>query len=1050
MPESDEQHPRLVVGIGASAGGLAAFKSFLANTPADIGMAFVLVQHLAPAHKSILVELLGAQSRLPVVAATGGLSVQENCVYVIPPDATLTIQDGVLHLVSPAPVREHRRPIDSFFVSLAEDCGERAVGIVLAGVGSDGTAGIRSIKEHGGLTLAQAEFDATALQGMPSSAVATGLVDHVIPVEGMPDKLIVYLKHMTEVANSKDRDGNRRDLREHLGSITSILHARSTHDFKGYKEPTLMRRIQRRMQVLHIETATDYIERLRTDATEITALFQELLIGVTQFFRDPDAFEALKATALVPILSTKSEDDTVRVWVAGCSTGEEVYSMAILIRETLQDRRLREIKIFGTDIDPNAVALARSGRYLTGALRLSPERLKRWFVKEGVNYSPVPEIRDMCVFSTHSLVKDPPFSKLDLISCRNVLIYLGEDLQDRIMRTFHYALRTGGYLFLGTSESVTRSSRLFTPLDKKYRVLQRRDKEPRLPAVQSSLKVASEPVPSPLTRRPLAEDRTDKAVERLMKHYTPAYFVIDRNHEITRFSGAETGNYIEPTQGTASLNLFSILHKTLRPTVRAAVNEALESGKRIINENLTIRINGEVRALALIVEPIGGDNISKAGAACVVAFRDSSPLNVPDATEVVATSDANTQELERELLGTKTQLQAASDELETRIEDMKSTTEEFQAVNEELQSSNEELETAKEEMQSVNEELQTINAELNNKNDLLIRLNSDMQNLLESTQIATVFLDDQLRIKHFTPALMQLFPVRDSDQGRSITDIVSLLDYNLLQSDVEKVRTSGTVLERDVALKDGGRSFSMRIRPYRTVGKYIEGVVVTFVDITARKSAEARQAFLSRELEHRTQNLLAVISSIAKRSLANGRSLDEAREVFTGRLETLSHANEMLTETSWQGTALRDLAQRGLAAFSGRYSIKGEAFVLNPDATQGFALIIHELCTNASKYGAFSVPSGQVTISWSINAAKGNPRFVFRWQEHGGPPVSKPTRTSFGSRLLQESIKGLDHPAEIDYAADGLIYSLDAPLAVVAADEHASPTSGGEATVLPA
>ena len=493
MPVSDEQHPRLVVGIGASAGGLAAFRSFLANTPADIGMAFVLVQQLAPAHKSLLVELLSAHSPLPVVSACDGVTVKENCVYVIPPDATLTIHEGVLQLVSPAPAREHRRPIDTFFTSLAEDCGERAVGIVLAGVGSDGTDGVRSIKECGGLTLAQAEFDATALQGMPSSAVSTGLVDLVLPVEAMPDKLITYHKHMVEVANSKDGDGNREDLREHLDSITAILHARSTHDFKGYKEPTLIRRVQRRMQVLHLETATDYIKRLQTDATEFTALFHELLIGVTQFFRDPEAFEALKTTALIPMLSAKVDDDSIRVWVAGCSTGEEVYSLAILIRETLQDRRLREIKIFGTDIDPSAVAVARSGRYRNGVMGLSPERLNRWFVKEGASYSPIPEIRAMCVFSTHSLVKDPPFSKLDLISCRNVLIYLGEDLQDRLMRTFHYALRTGGYLFLGTSESVTRSSRLFTPLDKRYRVLQRRDRGPGLPAVQPSFKATSEP-----------------------------------------------------------------------------------------------------------------------------------------------------------------------------------------------------------------------------------------------------------------------------------------------------------------------------------------------------------------------------------------------------------------------------------------------------------------------------------------------------------------------------------------------------------------------------
>ena len=805
MTASDKQSPNLVVGIGASAGGLAAFKSFLAHTPADTGMAFVLVQHLAPDYKSLLVELLGAESPIPVVAARDGLAVKENCVFVIPQDATLTIKDEVLHLATPAPARELRRPIDTFFTSLAADCGERAVGIVLAGVGSDGTIGIKSIKEHGGLTLAQADFDATALQGMPSSAVATGLVDHVLPVDAMAARLIDYHQHLIEVAKKKDGDGNRGDLQEHLAKITSILHARSAHDFSGYKQATLIRRLQRRMQVLHMDNAVDYLERLRTDRGEIEALFQDLLIGVTQFFRDPEAFDALTAMAIMPCLNAKGEDEPVRVWVPGCSTGEEVYSIAILLREAMQaSSRIPDVKIFGTDIDAKAVAIARAGRYRKGVPGLSPERVEQWFTTVGGNYVPVPEIRDMCVFSTHSLVKDPPFSKLDLISCRNVMIYLDEELQGRLMRAFHYALLPGGYLFLGTAESVTRNSRLFTALDKKHRILQRRDAGATLPAFQPKGMPALEPTPSLPVRRHSADDRIDKAVARVMQHSAPAYFVIDRNHEVTRFSGAETGHYLEPSQGAASLNLFSIVHKSLRPAVRAAVSQALVDGHTVTNENLTIRIDGKARALTLIVEPIAGQNGAKTGGSCVVAFRDTTPVAAGGATEApAASSDANVQALERELRATKTQLQAAVDELETRIEDMKSTTEEFQAVNEELQSSNEELETSKEEMQSVNEELQTINNELSDKQELLTRANTDLQNLLDSTQIPTVFLDDQLRIRHFTPALTQLFPVRDGDHGRPITDIVNQLDYTEIRADVEKVQRDGTIVERDLALKDG-------------------------------------------------------------------------------------------------------------------------------------------------------------------------------------------------------------------------------------------------------
>ena len=508
----------LVVGIGASAGGLAAFKTFLANTPADTGMAFILVQHLDPHHKSLLVELLGAGAAIPVMEAADGMAVRRNCVFVIPPDATLTIKDGILSVVSPAPPRQLRRPIDTFLSSLAEDCGDKAVGIILSGVGSDGSLGVGKIKEHGGLTLAQAEFDHVAQGGMPQSAADTGMVDHVVPVEDMPALLVDYQQHLGVAAERKDGNGTRTDVRQHLAAITGLLRAGINHDFSGYKESTLIRRIQRRMQVLHIDDVPSYVERLKADRAELEALFHDLLIGVTQFFRDPDAFEALKRIALTPLVSSKAAGEPIRIWVPGCATGEEVYSIAILLSECIAEGHRspgNDIKIFGSDIDENAIAIARGGRYRQPVAGVSPERLERWFVKDGEHYRLRREIRELCAFSVHSIVKDPPFSRLDLISCRNVLIYLDTELQERVMQTFHYALNPGGFLFLGTSESITRSAKYFAIVDEKQRIFARRDTgEVLWPfARPSAATLAPMPLPRP-TR--VDEDRIDR--ERATRH----------------------------------------------------------------------------------------------------------------------------------------------------------------------------------------------------------------------------------------------------------------------------------------------------------------------------------------------------------------------------------------------------------------------------------------------------------------------------------------------------------------------------------------------------
>ncbi len=1034
-----EKRP-LIVGIGASAGGLAAFKSFLTNMPPDPGMGFVLVQHLAPDHKSLLVELLGANSPLPVITAVDGVTVKANCVHVIPPDATLTIKNGVLRLETPAPARQLRRPIDSFFVSLAEDQGECAVGIILSGVGSDGSLGIRAIKAHGGLTLAQAEFDHHALSGMPHSAAATGMVDYVMAVEAMPDKLTDYHSHMHDVAVRKDGDGLRKDIRDHLTEVTELLRAGVKHDFSGYKESTLIRRLQRRMQVLQLNTIDAYIERMKGDPDEAKSLFREVLIGVTEFFREPDAFEALKTLAIRPMLAAKQPGDSVRVWVAGCSTGEEVYSIAILLKEVLSELNnppILDIKIFATDIDTNALSFARTGRFQKTAAGLSPERLKRWFTQDGTNISALQEIREICVFSAHSVIKDPPFSKLDLISCRNLLIYFDNDLQGRVTRTFHFALKPGGTLFLGPSESIGRYGNFFTVLDKKNRILSRHDTGRGMPPpFQSPSELASAPPQfEPANKVPASiDDRIDKSVRRVMEQYAPAYFVIDRNHEILRFSGSEARHYLEPSPGAANLQLFSNLHKTLRPAVRAAVQSAVADRKSVVTENLVIRIDGKTRDVTLIVEPII-ESTGKDQGICVVAFRDAAPATAAaQATNPVTMEPIAASALENELNATRFQLRAASDELETAIEDMKSTTEEFQSVNEELQSANEELETAKEEMQSINEELQTVNSELSSKNDETMRLNNDLKNLLDSTRVAAVFLDDDLHIRHFTPALTEIFPVRESDRGRPITDIVNLINYDDLKRDVDAIYTSQAVIERDVSMKDLSATFLMRIRPYRTITNHIDGVVLTFFNITERSRDDDLKVLLGKELQHRTANLFAVISSIANRTLSGDRPIEQAREVFSARLMALAKAHALLTINLEEGAPLEDVVRAELVRFSDRVKILGPRVVLTPAATQGFALIIHELATNAAKHGGLANNDGKVAVTWLHSDLGGDdPRLTFRWQERGGPLVTPPSHKGFGSKLLERAIDSSARPAEFNYDPEGLTYDLDIPLALICA-----------------
>lgn len=653
----------LIVGIGASAGGLEAFKSFFASTPPNTGMAFVLVQHLSPNHKSMLAELLGKATVMDVIEAADGVAVKANCVFVIPPDATMTIAGGYLKVVKPAPPRDRRRPIDTFLQSLADDQGENAVCIILSGTGSDGTLGLTAVRESGGLTLAQAEYDHHALPGMPQSAAASGQVDEVLPVEAMPARLTAYQKHLIDVAGSKDADGIRTDAVSHMATIMGALRARSGHDFSEYKEKTLVRRLQRRMQLLQVDTPAAYIELFRKQPEELDLLFRELLIGVTQFFRDPDAFEALNEDVLKKLLSGKGAHESIRVWVAGCATGEEAFTLAILLREAMDARRPKpKVQIFATDIDDRAITAARLGRYRGPVADVSPERLERWFKQEGDDFCVIPEIREMCVFSVHSVIKDPPFSKLDLISCRNLLIYIDPPMQDRVLHSFHYALKPSGQLFLGSSESVTRTTKLFGTRDKKQRIFERREVDG---SVMPSLPSRNAGVPMPLlpsTPLPGSSDRIEKGARRAMEKHNPPHVVIDRSHQIVRFSGASLGRYFEPGTGTPSFALFDILRKPLRSAVRKLLQDAQAAKTTVRNSQIPLRIEGEQHLIMLIAEPMDEDREF-----IVLAFQDGGsdlPQASAPASDAVV-SDAM-RAIEQDLLTTKTQLQSTIHDRRTR------------------------------------------------------------------------------------------------------------------------------------------------------------------------------------------------------------------------------------------------------------------------------------------------------------------------------------------------------------------------------------------------
>ncbi|MBK1716989.1 chemotaxis protein CheB [Thiocystis violacea] len=841
-----------VVGIGASAGGLAAFEAFFSAIPAGIetGMAFVLVQHLAPNHKSLLTELVKRYTRMSVQEVEDGMAVRPDCAYIIPPSHDMALFNGRLKLLEPSSPRGLRLPIDFFFRSLAQDQHERAIGVILSGTGSDGTLGARAIKGEGGLILVQSP-ESAAYDGMPRSAIATGLTDFVLSPEAMPTRLMTYVAHAfgkgprALVVSTKTEEA--------LTKICLLLRDRTGRDFHQYKQSTLVRRIERRMALHRIPHQSDYVRYLRQDPAEIEALYRDLLIGVTSFFRDPEAFDALRTEVIPRLFADKPAGASVRIWVCGCSTGEEAYSIAILLQEHLEFlKQTFKVQVFATDIDDRAIEQARAGVYPPSiAADVSPERLARFFSQDpetGV-YRIQKVVRDLIVFSQQDLIRDPPFSRLDLISCRNLLIYFNGDLQQRLMPLFHYALNPDGVLFLGNSESIGEALRLFSSLNRKWKLYARQTsmtnaKVPVLGTLRAPHPDGGIPAPAPSERRKGGIDLRVLTEQVLLRHFDPSAVLVNGRGEILNIHG-HTGRYLELAPGEIATNILGMAREGLRRALTAALHRAVARKEVVHLPRLRVKTNGDFSGVDLTVHPIQSVNdggvLSDLYLVVLEAIAMLEPESTAEATDPLDTThERRIAELELELRTKEDYLQTTLEEMETANEELKSTNEEMQSVNEELQSSNEELETAKEELQSVNEELATVNAELQTKVVDLSRVNNDMNNLLAGTGVATLFVDHQLRITRFTPTATQLIKLIPTDIGRPVGDIVSnILNYESFVEDVWAVLADLVSREKEVQTRQGAW-YMMRIGPYRTLDNVIEGAVITFMDIsTGKRDQEA-------------------------------------------------------------------------------------------------------------------------------------------------------------------------------------------------------------------
>lgn len=1022
-----------VVGVGASAGGVEALEGFFKGVPADPGAAFIVVTHLSPQRDSVLPDIIARYAAMPVEAIRDDLKIEPNHVYVLAASALLGVEKGRLKLREMEAVRE-RKPIDVFLSSLAKDKGEHTAAVILSGGDGDGTLGAKAIKERGGLTLAQiSDGHGPSHPDMPDSAIATGFIDLALPVDKMGVELVKFAQSLRD-AGPEAGDGLdvSSSLEDYRVEICAILRNQVGHDFAGYKDKTFYRRLDRRIQVTQSETIDAYVERLRQDPKEVNALFRDLLIGVTNFFRDGEAFDKLQELVIPKLFEGRGAPDVVRVWVPGCATGEEVFSIAILLREYMDKlTAVPRVQIFATDIDEVALNVARAARFPDALLdTVSPERRRRFFVPDGGSYVVAREVRDLCIFSPHSIIRDPPFSRLDLISCRNLLIYFGADAQSQVIPIFHYSLRKGGYLFLGASENVSQFADLFTPLEKKHRIFRARE---------DGIRTSPMTLVAPAARALAARDPREhahpggaalrKAIDmQVIEHHAPPHVVVDRAGEIVHFS-PRTGKYLEAATGAPTRHLFALARKRMKLDLRALFRQVVETGRPGVKERVEVEDDsGRTRFLTVTVEPVADRGEQEP--LYLIIFDEAGapskavPLQAPHADE----NGARLQ-LEAELRETRERLQSVIEEYETALEELRASNEELVSVNEEVQSTNEEMEASKEELQSLNEELNTVNAELQTKIEELDFANNDLINLFESTQIATVFLDRDLLIRNFTPAASRFFNIRPGDCGRPLTDLAARFHLSSMIDDIRAALNSGAIIERGVSMLENGREshFLARFSAYRSLAEGNEGVVVTFVDVTGLRDAQAQREVLLRELNHRLKNMLTIVVSIADQTY---RTTDQAAflKVFTGRLQAMGRAVDVLNTEKWTGAELSAVVDAALSPFDKRrIEAKGPLVRLSSRQSMSLLFSLHELGTNAVKYGALSKAKGRVSIGWRPEKAG---RIELSWREIDGPAVTPPAARNFGMRLIENEVKtGLRGSVDFDFQRDGLVVDIEFPAA---------------------
>jgi two-component system CheB/CheR fusion protein len=828
-----------IVGIGASAGGLEALEQFFANVPVNCGIAFVVIQHLDPDHVGIMPELLQRITAMKVLQATDHLRVNENHVYVIPPNKSMSILNGYLHLFEPTEVRGLRLPIDIFFRALADDQHEKSIGIILSGMGSDGSLGLRAIKEKNGIVLVQEPLTAK-FNGMPNSAIAACPVDILAAANELPAKLIAILKHSPvniekPVADEKNKSN--------LEKIVILLRTQTGHDFSFYKKNTLFRRIERRMAVHQIDKIVTYVRFLQENPKELDILFKELLIGVTNFFRDAAVWEMLKESVLPDLFDKLPNGHVFRVWITGCSTGEEAYSFAIIFKEAyekVKHGKNLSLQIFASDIDRDAIEMARKGIFMSNIIAdVSPERINRFFTVNETNYSINTSVREMIVFAPHDVIKDPPFTKLDFLLCRNLLIYMETELQKKLMNLFHYSLNAGGIMLLGSAENVTSQERLFSAIDSKLKFYKRSVTPLEIQPIDfpSSFSHSVKRSQEDISPAKVAHNIQTFADQLLLQHFAPASVLINQEGDILYITG-RTGKYLEPAAGKANMNIYAMAREGLRNELPGAIRKAKLNYKPVILRNIKIGSNGGTQFVDVTFQSTEKPDTFKG--TIMIVFSDVTLIPKPlviKSKRGIQTPNICEQESEIELQRTLEELQSTREEMQTSQEELKSTNEELQSTNEELQSTNEELTTSKEEMQSLNEELQTVNIELQSKVSEFIEANNDMKNLLNSTDIATLFLDKELNIRRFTTQITKLIQLRQSDIGRPFTDMVSDLQYPKIADNAKEVLRTLIYKETDISTNDQ-RWFTVRIMPYRTLDDKIEGLVITFIDITIAKKLE--------------------------------------------------------------------------------------------------------------------------------------------------------------------------------------------------------------------